>query len=95
MLGGGDYSIPLNRTVLGKRGRPVPAMFWYHIDGLGYAGQVRAKLATIKQAFLRGRTDGALVLVSAEPRSGLNAESWKAPEEFAATALPLLREYLP
>lgn len=95
MLGVGEESIPVNRTFLGKRGQPAPAVFWYHINGMGYADPVLAKLATIKQAFLLGRTDGALVLVSAEPRSGGNDENWMAQEEFAATALPLLREYVP
>ena len=91
----GEDSIPVNRTVLDKRGGPFPALFWYHINGMGYTDPVQAKLATIRQALLRGRTDGALVLVSAEPRSGGNEEPWKAQEEFAATALPLLYEYLP
>jgi len=39
--------------------------------------------------FLRGRTDGALVLVSAEPRTGQSEEQWKAQEEFAGVVFPL------
>jgi hypothetical protein len=80
---------------LDQRRRPAPAVFWYHINGMGYAERSLAKLATIKQAFLRGRTDGALVLVAAEPRSMGSEEPWEAQEEFAAAVFPLLREYLP
>jgi hypothetical protein len=49
----------------------------------------------VKQALLRGRTDGALVLVSAEPRSGGNEEAWRMQEEFAGVLFPLMQEYLP
>ena len=63
MVGTGNDAIPMNRTVLRNRGRAVPALFWYHIDGRGYTDPVHAKLATVKQALLHGRTDGALVLV--------------------------------
>ncbi|HMU31578.1 MAG TPA: exosortase W [Nitrospira sp.] len=95
MLGRREDAIAVNRTVFDERGRPVPSLFWYHINGSSYTDRVEAKLATIKQALLRGRTDGALVLVSAEPRSRENDDPWKAQEEFVASALPLLREYLP
>lgn len=91
----GEGSVPANRTFLDKSRRPVPVTFWYHINGTSYADRNLAKLATIKQAVLRGRTDGALVLVSAEPRSGGNEEPWKAQEEFAGAVFPLMQEYLP
>ncbi|MBK5280607.1 MAG: hypothetical protein JJE16_00805, partial [Nitrospiraceae bacterium] len=45
--------------------------------------------------FLRGRTDGALVLVSAELRTGESEELWQAQEEFAGVVFPLMQEYLP
>jgi hypothetical protein len=52
-------------------------------------------LATVTQALLRGRTDGALVLLSAEPRHDQDARQWQAQEEFAGLLAPLVREYLP
>ncbi len=91
----GEGSVPANRTFLDKSRRPVPVTFWYHINGTSYADRNLAKLATIKQAVLRGRTDGALVLVSAEPRSGGSEDPWKAQEEFAGAVFPLMQEYLP
>jgi len=91
----GEGVVPANRTVLEKSRRSNPALFWYHINGRSYAGRIQAKLATIEQAILRGRTDGALVLVSAGPRSGGSEEPWKAQEEFAAAVFPLMHEYLP
>lgn len=91
----GAVSLPANRTFIDKGHRNIPAVFWYHINGMSYADRSQAKLATIKQAFLRGRTDGALVLVSAELRTGQSEEQWKAQEEFAGVVLPLMQEYLP
>jgi EpsI family protein len=91
----GAVSLPANRTFIDKSHRHIPAVFWYHIDGMSYADRSQAKLATIKQAFLRGRTDGALVLVSAELRTGQNEEQWEAQEEFSGLVFPLMQEYLP
>ena len=91
----GAVSLPWNRAFIDKSHRHIPAVFWYHIDGMSYADRSQAKLATIKQAFLRGRTDGALVLVSAELRTGQSEEQWKAQEEFAGVVFRLMQEYLP
>ncbi len=91
----GEGSVPANRTIIDQGRRSIPVMFWYHINGTSYADRNLAKLATIKQAFLRGRTDGALVLVSAEPRSTESEEPWKAQVAFAAAVFPLMQEYLP
>ena len=91
----GGVSLPANRTFIDKSHRPIPAVFWYHINGMSYADRTQAKVATMKQAFLRGRTDGALMLVSAEPRTDQSDESWKRQEEFAGLVFPLMQEYLP
>jgi EpsI family protein len=91
----GAASLSANRTLIDKPRQHIPAVFWYHINGMSYANRSQAKLATIKQAFLRGRTDGALVLVSAEPRTGQSEEYWKEQEEFAGVVFPLMQEYLP
>ncbi|MGB2725764.1 MAG: exosortase-associated EpsI family protein, partial [Nitrospira sp.] len=69
--------------------------FWYHINGTSYADRNLAKLATVKQAFVRGRTDGALVMVSTEPRKDQSEDSWQTQEAFAAAVFPLMQEYLP
>lgn len=92
-LGAGTQAA--NRTSLDQRRQSIPALFWYHVDGTGYAGRYQAKLATVTQALLRGRTDGALVLLSAEPRDDQSAAQWRAQEEFAGLLVPLMREYLP
>lgn len=84
-----------NHTLVNQRRQSIPALFWYHVDGTGYAGRYQAKLATVTQALLRGRTDGALVLLSAEPRHDQDARQWQAQEEFAGLLAPLVREYLP
>ncbi|NGZ99292.1 MAG: EpsI family protein [Nitrospira sp. WS110] len=91
----GEGSVPANRTFVEKTRRSIPAVFWYHINGTSYGDRSVAKLATIKQALQRGRTDGALVLVSAEPRNDQSDQPWKAQEEFAGAVFPLMQEYLP
>ncbi len=90
-----EGSVPANRTIIDRGHRSIPVTFWYHINGTGYADRNLAKLATIKQAFVRGRTDGALVMVSTEPRKDDSEESWKRQDAFAAAVFPLLQEYLP
>lgn len=91
----GEDSVWVNRTLMDQSRRPVPALFWYHINGMSYTDRTLAKLATLKQAFLQGRTDGALIIVSTEPRKEGGEESWKTQEAFATAVFPLLQEYLP
>jgi EpsI family protein len=82
-----------NRTFLYQFRRTVPAVFWYQIDGSSYADRSLAKLATVRQAFLRGRTDGALVLVSGDPRPDQAEELRNGLEEFAGLVYPLIPEF--
>jgi EpsI family protein len=91
----GAVPLSANRTTIDQSRRHMPAVFWYHINGMSYADRSQAKLATIKQAFLSRRTDGALVLVTAEPQTGQSENHWKAQEEFAGVVFPLMQEYLP
>lgn len=84
---------PANRTFLDKTRRPIPAVFWYQINGTSYADRSLAKLATVGQAFLHGRTDGALVLLSSEPRHNQAEDQWKTLEEFAGLIYPLMQEF--
>ena len=90
-----EGSVPANRTIIDRGHRSIPVTFWYHINGTSYADRNLAKLATVKQAFVRGRTDGALVMVSTEPRKDQSEDSWQTQEAFAAAVFPLMQEYLP
>lgn len=89
------HPAPANRTIVDQGRRPIAAVFWYQIDGKSYADRSLAKFATIKQAFSRGRADGALVLVFSNMRSDDREDIWKMQEDFAATVFPLLHEYIP
>lgn len=89
------HQAPANRTIVEQGRRQIPAVFWYHIDGQSYADRSLTKLATIKQAFTRGRTDGALVMVFSNQQTNDREDTWKMQEDFAATVFPLLREYIP
>ena len=91
----GSEPLPLNRTFIDPPKRNIPAVFWYHINRNSHAHRYLAKLATIKQAFLRGRTDAALVLISSEPQTGQSEGHWRAQEEFAGVVFPVIQDYLP
>lgn len=91
----GVVPLPVNHTFIDMNRRHLPAVFWYQINGMGYADRSLAKLASIKQAFLRGRSDGAFVLLSAEPKIGESEDPWKSQEELAGLVFPLMQEYVP
>lgn len=90
----GPELLSVNRTYIDKDHQHIPVLFWYHLNGVSYTDPYQAKLATIKQAFLHGRTDGALVLVSAEPHIVQSDRPWQSQEQFAAAAFPIMQEYL-
>ncbi len=94
-LSNAEGAVSATRTLLEKNHRAIPALFWYHIDGRRYGDRYEAKLATLTQALRRGRTDGALVLVSDEGRATQGVEQWTSLEELAGLVFPLMHEYLP
>jgi EpsI family protein len=88
-----EGSVPANRTFIKAGARPGDVLVSHQRDGLRRSQS--GKAGDDQTGLLRGRTDGALVLVSAEPRSDGSEEPWKAQEAFAAAVFPLMQEYLP
>lgn len=69
--------------------------FWYDINGRVIADRNRAKLATIENAFLKRRTNAAVIVVSTDvKRKSQEKERETATLEFIKTILPLVQESL-
>ena len=91
-LGAGD-SIAVNQGYLRNSYRRYEILFWYDINGRVIANRNRAKLATLVDAFMQGRTNGALVIILGVPLGGRRMKIEM--EQFVRDFLPTLRRYLP
>jgi len=91
-----NESITVNQTRL-QQGRNEPAiLFWYDTNGRVQVNRYRAILATTFDALIRGRTNGALILVAGVPidrEDGGN--TIKEEQAFVREVVPILRGYLP
>ena len=68
--------------------------YWYHSQGEAIAGEVAARIAMVKSAIVRNRTDGALVRVSS-PVYGSVQETSERLVTFVQTLYPILGQFLP
>lgn len=87
----------INKYLIEKDGVRMLALYWYQGRGKMIAGEYRARLDTIRDAMLKGRTDAALVRVIVPMGNGVDAEDFarKAALEFAQSLLPILPRYVP
>lgn len=70
-------------------------LFWYDVNGHVTADRTEVRLTTIRDVILRRRSNGALVGVTLDPAPGVSASAAaEAAREFAAAALPAVRQYL-
>jgi EpsI family protein len=87
--------IVANRGRLGDRPNQRGILFWYDVNGRVLAGRYRAKLATLWDGLRRGRTNGAVVLLSGGLLHGDEKEYQREAEAFARTLIPILQRHLP
>ncbi len=85
--------IAVNRGHLRGPQSEHQVIFWYDIDGHIIADRYRAKLETMRDALVHGRTNGALVLIAGD--SVDDAGTVAQMEVFTRTLFPRLRSYLP
>lgn len=96
-----DYRIGPAQVVPVNRGRRLvdkgnrDAVFWYDIDGRVIANRYKAKWATTLGALWNGRTNGSVVVLTAEAPAGGVEKAREVEEAFLAEFLPVLRSYLP
>lgn len=74
-------------------GRRRPALFWYELGETVETRPYATKLRTLWRAVARGRTDGAVVVISSP--NGLSASTRRSMEEFAALAYLALGDAFP
>jgi len=87
--------IAANRGQLGDRPNQRGILFWYDINGRVLSSRYRAKLATLWDGLRRGRTNGAIVLLSGGPLDGDERELQREGEAFARALIPILQRHLP
>jgi len=89
-------SIWINKTILKDRRNSQLLLFWYDMDGKIITSRYRARIFTALDGLIRGRTNGAIVIVSknVEHPDSLK-EILKDEMEFVGELFPILRTCLP
>jgi len=86
-----DQSMFVNQARLGDPQNNDQNLFWYYVNDRFIADRYLTKLATTWEALVRGRTNGAFVLLSINT-DDIHIEPERA---FIRELLPILRMYLP
>ena len=89
-------NIRVSKTIFKDRKNNELLLFWYDFNGRIVNSRYEAKIFTVLDGFFRGRTNGALIIVSKnlEDRDRLK-EIINSEVEFAQELLPVLQSYLP
>jgi EpsI family protein len=86
--------IIVNRYLIQKDRNQQVVLYWYQSQGQVIAGEVPAKIAMVKSALARNRTDGAIVRVMS-PVSGSAQEVSERLVAYVQALYPVLGDYLP
>jgi len=81
-----DRVIKLNRIEKGKGAPDNVILFWYELNGRIVTSRYWAKAYTVWDVLAKGRSNGAVILVSGESSHA---------ENFVKDLIPLLNDYLP
>jgi EpsI family protein len=86
--------ITVNRYLIQKDREQLLVLYWYHAQGQVIAGEVSARVATVKGALVHNRTDAALVRVIS-PIYGSARETSERLVAYVQAMYPILGDYLP
>ncbi len=86
--------ITVNRYLIQKDRDQQLVFYWYQSQGKAVAGELAAKVDTIRSSIVRHRTDGALVRISS-PVYGSIPETSGRLVKYIQAMYPVLGEYLP
>jgi|SRR5215471_4413631 len=86
--------IIVNRYLIQKDREQQLVLYWYQSQGQVIAGEVPARVAMVKSALVRNRTDGAIVRVMS-PMYGSVGETSQRLVAYVQALYPVLGEYLP
>lgn len=92
---GPEKFITVNQGLRRNRDTKERILFWYDTGGRVIASRFQTKMAIIMNGLFHGRTNGALVLLVADPAERGFFENEAAEETFIRDLLPVLRGYLP
>jgi EpsI family protein len=87
-------AVTVNRYLIQKEQSQAVVLYWYQAHGEVTAGEVRARIALVKSALTRHRTDGALVRVIS-PVSGSVRDTTERMAGYVRALYPVLLAYLP
>jgi len=93
---GADEVIEVNRLIKQEGNINRLILFWYDLNGRVVTGRYTAKAYTTLDSLIRGRTNGAMMILSSD--FGEMEELPKeltVTEDFAGKIFPLLKDYLP
>lgn len=86
----------VQRVIYKDSGRTRLHIFWYHMNGRIVIGLCKVRLITILNSLIRGRTDGAIIIVSSNLEHPNNLEKVIDDEvKFIQELIPILDKYLP
>ena len=84
----------MNRYLIQKERDQVVVLYWYQSQGQVIAGEVPARIAMVKSALTRNRTDGAIVRLMS-PIFGSARETSARLVSYVQAMYPILGDYLP
>jgi EpsI family protein len=84
----------VNRYLVQKDREQMLVLYWYQAQGQVIAGEVPARIAMVKSALFRNRTDGAVVRIMS-PVDGDVGEASARLVAYVQALYPALRDYLP
>jgi len=86
--------ITVNRYLIQKDRDQQVVLYWYQSQGRAIAGEVAARVQSVKNSIVRHRTDGALVRISS-PVYGSVQDTSDRLVKYIQVMYPILGEYLP
>ena len=91
-----NESIAVNKLIKAEGERKRIILFWYDLNGRIVTDRYTAKIYTTGDALLKGRTNGAVIMVSSDFEGAEDRQQMpKATEQFIQRVMPLVRDYLP
>jgi len=87
-------AITVNRYLIQKDREQQVVLYWYQSQGQATSGEIPARIAMVKNALVRHRTDGAIVRVMSPVYGGTRETSARL-VAYVQAMYPVLGEYLP
>jgi EpsI family protein len=86
--------ITVNRYLIQKDREQQVVLYWYYAQGQAIAGEIPARIAMIRSAFVRNRSDGAILRIIS-PTYGSTRETSERLIAYVQALYQVLGDYLP